>query len=224
MSRKVISVFLSVILITLLVGCGSTSAEETTKNVEEVANTAETTVNETVDNAEESLDEAVSELEAIGDVDVDKGIFDVELTIPADFAGEVTQEQLDESVKEKGYESAKLNSDGSITYVMTKAQHKELLDTISKSIDDSLQDMVGSSDFPNITAVTANEDYTSFTITTKNSEPDMAESFSVLALYMYGGMYAVFNGEKADNIHVDFVNDASGEVISSADSSKAGAN
>ncbi|MCR5720030.1 MAG: hypothetical protein K6F84_05645, partial [Lachnospiraceae bacterium] len=86
------------------------------------------------------------------------------------------------------------------------------------SINSSLADMVESEDYPNITAVTANDDFTSFTITTKNKEPDLSESFAVIGLYMYGGMYAVFNGEPADNIHVDYVNADSGEIISSSNS------
>ena len=43
-----------------------------------------------------------------------------------------------------------------------------------------------------------------------------------MAFYTYGGMYAIFNGETVDNIHVDFVNTDTGEVISSANSSDMG--
>ena len=43
-----------------------------------------------------------------------------------------------------------------------------------------------------------------------------------LSLYMYGGMYAIFSGDEVDNIHVDYVNAASGEIISSADSKDMG--
>lgn len=63
------------------------------------------------------------ELDVIGDIDVDSGLFNVTLTVPADFIGEVTQEQLDESAKGNGYKSATLNDDGSVTYIMTKVQH-----------------------------------------------------------------------------------------------------
>ena len=35
-------------------------------------------------------------------------------------------------------------------------------------------------------------------------------------------MYAIFNGTKADDIHVDFVNADSGEIINSSDSSDMG--
>ncbi|MER2027079.1 MAG: hypothetical protein ABS874_07575 [Lachnospiraceae bacterium] len=48
------------------------------------------------------------------------------------------------------------------------------------------------------------------------------ESFSVLSFYIYGGMYNSFNGTPADNIHVDFINEASGEVIDSFDSENMG--
>ena len=50
----------------------------------------------------------------------------------------------------------------------------------------------------------------------------MSESFSVMALYMYGGMYGIFSGEEVDNVHVDFKNADSGEIISSANSEDMG--
>ena len=164
----------------------------------------------------------MKELEALGDVNVDKGLFNVTLNIPKDYVGETTQKELDEVAKEKGFKSITLNSDGSATYVMTKAQHEELLAGIRESINSSLKEMVGSEEYPNITKIEANEDFTSFTVTTKNQEPDFSESFGILALYMYGGMYGVFSGEKPENVHVDFVNADSGEVISSSNSKDIG--
>lgn len=128
-----------------------------------------------------------------------------------------TQEDLDAKASEIGYKVT-LNDDGSATYVMTKKQHKDMMDGIAASIKSSLNEMVGSEDYPNITGISANDDFTVFTITTKNTEPDMNESFAVMALYMYGGMYHIFNGTTVDNIHVDYVNADSGEIISSADS------
>lgn len=43
-----------------------------------------------------------------------------------------------------------------------------------------------------------------------------------MGLYTYGGMYNIFNGTEADNIHIDFVNESSGEVIDTADSKNMG--
>lgn len=200
--------------ISVFTGCG--------EKAEESASIQEPKEEVVVENSSEAPDNDMTELNAVGDVEVDKGLFNVTLTIPKDFIGDTTQEKLDDAVKEKGYKSATLNSDGSVTYVITKEQHKEMIDAVKKSIDDSLAEMKGSEDYPNITNVAANSDYTSFTITTKNEEPDLSESFAVMGLYMLGGMYGIFSGKTVDNVHVDFVNDASGKIISSADSKDMG--
>lgn len=219
MNKRIIALLIATsMVISLFTGCGKKEEPVDLKPLpREDAAESEAEVA-----SESSTDADWDQINALGDVNVDKDLFDVKLTIPKDFIGETTQEKLDAAVKEKGYKSATLNDDGSVTYVITKAQHKEMLDEIKKTIDKGLEDMVKSSDYPSITNVTANNDYTVFTVTTKNEEPDLAESMSVLALYMYGGMYAIFSGESTDNIHVDFVNDATGKVIKSADSKNMG--
>lgn len=166
-------------------------------------------------------DDSKKESETNNDkIEVDENLLTVELSIPADFVGETTQEELNQTVEEEdGLKSITLNEDGSATYVMTKKKHKEMMSEIKSGIDEELQSMVGSEDYPNFTKVEANEDYTSFTITTTSTELDLAESFSVMNLYVQGGLYNVFNGTPADNIHVDFVNATSGAIIESSDSS-----
>ncbi len=172
----------------------------------------------------EMSDDDMKGLNAIGDIDVDKGLFNVTMTLPKDFIGDVTQEYLDEYAAERGYKSATLNSDGSVTLKLTKAQHEEILAETRASIDDSLAKMIGSPETPNITDIKANDNYTVFTITTKNTELDFGEAFLVLSLYASGGMYGIFSGEDVDNIRVDYVNAETGEIISSANSKDMGAN
>ncbi len=223
MKKKILAVLLTMtVMTTVLAGCGSKSGDAEQSTAPVVENQTEQAVDNGTGTEAESTDDGMEQLEAIGDVDVDKGLFNVTLTIPKDFVGDTTQEKLDESVKENGYKSATLNSDGSVTYVMTKAQHEEMLEGIRESLDQSLSEMIGSSDYPNITNVEHNDDYTSFTITTKNAEPDLSESFSVMAIYMYGGMYGIFSGEEVDNVHVDFRNADTGEIIGSSNSEDMG--
>lgn len=223
MKKRFLAVTLALaVCLSVFVGCGNKAGDSQPPADNNTPVVTEESAEPQAQDQEQSTDDGLSQLEAIGDVDVDKGLFNVTLTIPKDFVGDTTQEKLDESAKEKGYKSATLNSDGSVTYVMTKAQHEEMLAGIRESIDQSLAEMVGSTDYPNITNVEANDNYTSFTITTKNAEPDLSESFSVMGLYMYGGMYGIFAGEEVDNIHVDFVNADSGEIISSANSEDMG--
>ena len=155
-------------------------------------------------------------------INVDKNLFDVKITIPADFVGETTQEELDAQAKESDIHSITLNDDGSATYVMSKSQHKKIMKELSDNINSALTEMVGSEDYPNFTDIKTNSDFTNFTVTTTASELDLTDSVSVMAFYMYGGMYAIFYGNDSANIHVDFVNADSGEIIDSSDSSELG--
>lgn len=212
MRKKLISLLLiSTFIFSGCDGSNASAADNTPASSDAPA--AETPADE----SEETSTDDLSDLDALGDVEVEKELFDVTLTIPADYVEATTQEELDEAAKEYGY-TAILNEDGSATYTMSKSQHKKMMEDFTSNIQESLDKMVGSEEYPNITSVTANSDFTAFTVTTKNEKPDLAESFSVMAFYMYGGMYNIFNGTEVDNIHVDFVNADSGEIISSSDS------
>ena len=191
-----------------MAACGNGSASETTAN---------TTAAKQETSSPETTPDATSDADAIADVNVEKELFDVKLTIPSDYIGDATQEELSKEAEANGYKIV-LNDDGSATYTMSKSQHKKMMEELSDSINTALTDMVGSEDYPNFTDIKANDDFTQFTITTKSEELNLKESVSVMGFYMYGGMYNVFNGTTVDNVHVDFVNADTGEIISSSDS------
>lgn len=192
-------------------GCGSKTSNLDTSSESQAA--------ETVAETESTTESDLSDLNSLGDVKVEKELFDVVITIPADYVGETTQEELEEKAKDSDIHSITLNDDGSATYVMSKSQHKKLMQEMADNINNSLADMINSDDYPNITDIKANSDFTNFTVTTTSTELGLTDSVSVMAFYMYGGLYAIFNGTEVDNIHVDFVNADSGEIISSSDSS-----
>lgn len=143
----------------------------------------------------------------------------IEITVPSDFLDEgTTQESLDAEVsKADGFISAKINADGSATYVMTESKHNDLMQELQQNIDTELAKMADSSDYPNIVSVSASNDYTTFTVTLSTDTVGLQESIMVMAFYMYGGMYNAFNGTPADNVSVQFVNQ-SGTVLESANS------
>lgn len=202
MKRKFICILLTLCLTLSLTACGgSDSAPETSGTTE----TSET--------------EILEEIEAISEIETEENLFSVEIKVPADFIDASTQEELDSIAKEKGYKSIELHEDGSATYTMTKSQHKEMMSELAETINSSLSEMINSEDYPNITDITANDDFTKFTVTTTSTELSLVESFSVFAFYTFGGMYNIFNSTPADNIQVEFVNADSGEVINTANSS-----
>ena len=167
-----------------------------------------------------AVEESVTSIESLDGLEVDQNIFDVSITIPADFLDEgITQEELNEEASEAGYKSATLNEDGSATYIMTKAQHKEMMNGIRESIDQALDKMIDPESYPSFVEITANDDYSHFTVKTTATELGLTESFSVLAFYVYGGMYHAFNGTQIDDIAVTFINAETGDVIEEANSS-----
>lgn len=67
----------------------------------------------------------------VGSVNVKSGLVYVTITIPAELVNkEKTQEFYDEQAQQNSYRSVTLNADGSVTYVMTKSQHQEMLDKL----------------------------------------------------------------------------------------------
>ena len=172
--------------------------------------------------SEDAASSSTGDLNDLDGLEVDKNLFDVEITLPADLVGETTQEELEAQSIASGVYSVTLNEDGSATYVMSKAQHAQLLKDMADSIHQSFAEMVGSEDYPNVTDISANDDFTVFTVTTTSTELTLQESFSVIGFYLYGGLYGAFAGEEPANIHVDFVNADTGDIISSADSSDMG--
>ncbi len=214
---KKLKLFATAVLISssiLLIGCS--------KKADAVSMTSQTTDTEISINESNTEAETKSDLEAIGEVGVEKGLFNVELTIPAEFVGEQTQEDLNELCKEKGYKSITLNDDQSATYILTKQQHKEMMKEIKNSISTSITEMIGSEDYPNYTNITANDNFTEFQVTTKSSELSLVETFSVVGFYMYGGMYNIFNGTAVDNVSVKFINADTGEEITTTNSKDMG--
>lgn len=142
---------------------------------------------------------------------------DVTLNVPADVAAEVTQEELDELVTERGYRSAVLEEDGSVTYVMTAEQHRQMLLELQDTLDDTLFGLLTAEDRPHLISIAPNEDYTNFRITVSGSELTPAESGSMADFYSIGTTYNAYAGDPEADIHVVFV-DQSGDIVAEGDS------
>ena len=198
-----------------------TSTAEQEKQIEETAAVSVSEATEDTSSTEDDdFEKDMEELSAIGDVEVENGILTVSITIPAELVGEITQEELNEG-KGTNYVSAVINDDGSVTYKMTKAQHKEMLASLVKGFDDGIQEMVDDNENYSIASVTYNEDFTVFDVTMDGNELGLGDSFSVMAFYMYGGMYGIFTGKRPEHVVVNFY-DPEGNLIESGDSANFG--
>lgn len=146
----------------------------------------------------------------------------LEIVIPAGFTEDLTQEQLDEGVGSGEYQSATLNEDGSATLYVTPERYQEYEATLRASIQEGLDELSGPDGISDVVSIEANDNYTSFTVTTSAEEVGSEEAFSILAFALYGAMYNSVLGTEIDNVHVDFVNADTGEVLKSVDTKDMG--
>lgn len=220
--KKLVAFILTGLLVVTLTGCGEKAATNTAPSQDTAA------VEETVDSAsEEEVSEEVSEdnsdssdAEENQSIEVDKNLFDVDITIPASFfEGDeepITQEALDQrAAEDDGMKSATLNPDGSVTYKVTKDRQKEMLSDLETNINAGIQDMIDD-ESTSYTEVTYNSNYTEFEVLVDADELNLMDSMYVMAFYMYGGYYNAFAGNTVDDIVITFKNATSGEVISTA--------
>lgn len=167
-----------------------------------------------------SLQDAADAISTAEQIEVEDGLFDVTLTLPADYASDITAEEIAQQVADGKVHTGVLNDDGSVTYTMSKAQHAALLESVAAQLRSTLDDMIGSADYPNLTVIETNDDFTDFTVytTTQPGAVGLSDEMSVLIYYTCGKMYGIVSGQEPGNIHVDILNAESGELVSSHDS------
>ncbi len=163
------------------------------------------------DISELSPDEAWDKLESIGKIETESGIMYVKITIPAELCEDETQESIDAGAG-NGYVSGKLNEDGSITYKMTKEQHREMLEELRKTVNEGLQEVINSGEFA-ISNVDHNGTFTHFDVYLTSETLGFYESYLSYGLVMYAGVFALFTGEEVDEVTVDFYN-VDGDLVS----------
>ena len=209
--KKIIYLLMFVIMLT---GCGIANSENSASS-EKKETTAKIESEEIKEIESENIDE--SEVEETGKIEVDDGLLTVEIEIPKNMAGDMTQEAADALVEEKGFLSVTLNDDGSITYKMTKKRHKELLSEMKNELTD-FSDYIGTEGYENVTDISANDDLTEFVVSTRSKELNADESFLSMYLFVEGGMYSVFSGNELENIKVIYVNPDTKEIIKEVNS------
>jgi hypothetical protein len=152
----------------------------------------------------------------IDDVDVDQGLLNVDVTIPADFFDGLSEQEILDQASESGYTSATINSDGSVTYTMPRSLYNEMLEDMKVNLDDSIAEAIAES--PEVfTAISYDADVTSFSVEVNRSayESSFEAGFIGLKLAFSGLFYQIFAGVPEDDreVTIDFVDGDSGEVF-----------
>lgn len=192
--RKFLIVICSTFLF-LLVACGGNEAEESSKPAEETD----------------------KETEAESSVDVNKGILNVEVTLPSMFFEGEEIEDVIAKAKEEGVKEIVENDDGSLTYKMSKKEHKEIVNEMSKEIKESVSEIIDEDEFPSIKEIDHEKDFSAFTVVVdKEAYENSLDGFAIVGLAMSGMYYQVFDGVDAEDskVVVNLEDEATGEHYS----------
>lgn len=152
--------------------------------------------------AEKENTDSTKQEESNESVEVDKGLLNVEVTLPASlFEGEDVDATIAE-VEKEGIQVTK-NEDGSLTYKMSKSQHKDMLKELETGVIESIEEMKTSEDFVSIQDITYNPSFSEFTmIVDKAAYENSMDGFAAFGLGLSGMYYQLFNGTDAEDYQV----------------------
>jgi hypothetical protein len=149
-------------------------------------------------------------------LEVDEGIFDVEVTIPKSFFEDSTDEEIINNAEEEGYSDVTINPDGSVTYLVPKDVYEESLVEMKSGVDETIQEIIGESP-GTFKSITYDNELTSFKVTVNKQafEGDFSSAFVGLTLGFSGMFYQLFSGVDPDDqsVLIEFIDESSGDVF-----------
>ncbi|KOY81274.1 hypothetical protein I6G82_02735 [Lysinibacillus macroides] len=154
--------------------------------------------------------------ESSPDVKVDKGLLNVEVTLPASFFEGQDIDTVITEAKKEGIKEAIKNDDGSITYKMPKSVHKEMLKEMENGILEAVENIKKSEDFASIKDVTYNKSFTEFTLAVdKEKFENSFDTMASMGIAIVGMYYQMFNGVDSEQLKITvfFKDETNGEVI-----------
>ena len=166
----------------------------------------------------EEAEKKETETKKSEEVSVDKGLLNVGVTLPESFFADTTEEEIISSAKEEGIKEAKVNEDGSVTYVMSKSKHKEMMKEIKEEMASNVEDIVTSGDYPSIKEISYNKDFSEFDIKVdREAYENGLDGFAIFGLVLSGAYYGAFEGKAEDDLKLTFnmIDAATNEVFDS---------
>lgn len=151
-------------------------------------------------------------------INVDEGLLFVDVTIPAAFFEDTTEAEIKEEAKEEGYKSCVVNEDGSVTYTMTKLQHREALREYKEEIDENIDDMLNGDDqASSFVSIDYNDKMTKFDVYVDSSLYSDWDALYALTFYFSGMLYQTLDGvaEEDVDVEVNFIDNETKEVLNS---------
>ena len=147
-------------------------------------------------------------------IDVDTGLFDVTITLPASFFEDSPDFDPETYNEEQGYKKTVINEDGSVSITMSKTKHNELMAETKSSIDQSFMELIEAEDTPYIKAVTSSNGYKTVTVDVEKEAYESSFDLTPLLIGFSAMLYQQIDGA---DLHCEVIirDYDTGEVLSS---------
>ncbi|MGM9928025.1 MAG: hypothetical protein ACI35P_08735 [Bacillus sp. (in: firmicutes)] len=142
-----------------------------------------------------SSDDEAKKEESNDTVEVDKGLLNVEVTLPASFFEGQDIDEVIAQAEEEGVKEVIKNDDGSLTYKMSKSEHKKMMTEMETEIKAFVEEMETSEDYTSIEKVDYNKSFDEFTVTVNREAFENGfDGFALLGLAIQSMYYQYFDG------------------------------
>lgn len=177
--------------------------------------------------AAQSASTAPSEAASGGDIEVEKGLLNVTITLPASFFtlldvsgdGSYTAQTFADNATDSRLKDVTVHDDGSLSFAISKSEHKAMMDEMRQEILGYGADLQES--FSSIKSLEGTDDCTHFTLRVDRAAYENSfDALALLTVQMQGLLYQAFNGTPDAAVVVEVVDDATGDVIAARDSSE----
>lgn len=199
MVKKILLILFS---ITFIVACGSPEDDKQGKSKQtEIENQDIADENETDDES---------------GINVEKGLFNVELTLPASLFPEDEYGDIEAGITEDNDADVTQNDDGSITVKMSKKDHKDMMADMKDEMIETIEDIKEDDEFTSIKDITYNNDFTEMKmIVDKTAFENSFDGFSTMTLGFTSMFYQAFDGKdlETDKIKIIIEDESTNEVI-----------
>ena len=158
-------------------------------------------------------------------IEVDKGLLNVTVTIPASMYNTFLEDgekpdydEIKAEAEADGYKSCTVNADGSVTYVIPKSVYNQKLEELRTETAESFDKMATDDSYESFTKVEYNKDFSEIKVYVDSAKYSDWDSISALGFYISGAYFQAFSGVQGDKIDVvvKYIDKDTGEVKDTA--------
>ena len=152
-------------------------------------------------------------------LNVNKGIVNVDVTLPLSFFIDSTEEEIIAKAKGNGVIETVVNKDGSVTYTLSKSKYKEMMDKMGNLVISTIDEIVNSEDYTSIKEISYNKDFTEFDVKVNRQQYEAGfDRFAIFGLVIFSTYYSAFDGKSGEDLKVIFnmIDETTGEIYDTA--------